>query len=266
MKSLVKDILPPAIYRHLKRLKPKHYGWLGNYPDWQSAVADSDGYDKQIILDKVSTAIEQVIAGKAAFERDSVLFETQDYNWPFISALMYVAANHEGNLHLIDFGGSLGSSYFQNRLFFSHLKSVSWNVVEQAHFVERGQEKFSNNELHFYSAIKDCLNGNKIDTLLLSSVLQYIEKPYQLLEEIFAFGFKTIIIDRMPFNTAPADRISVQKVHPAIYKASYPCHLLNVEYFKDFFLKHNYKLLTEFDAIDGKSDDWQYKGFIFERY
>lgn len=265
MKSLVKDLLPPAIFRALKRLKPMQYGWFGNYPNWQAAVADSGGYDQQNILEKVALAVQQVKEGKAAFERDSVLFDKPDYNWPFIATLMYVAAKHEGKLEILDFGGSLGSSYFQNRAFFAHLKSVSWNVVEQAHFVKTGQEKFSSEQLHFYQDIPECLRNNKIETLLLSSVLQYIEKPYDLLNEMFAFDFKTIIVDRMPFNTAPADRISVQKVHPSVYNASYPCHLLNVDIFRDFFLKHNYKLVAEFDALDGKSDDWQYKGFIFER-
>jgi putative methyltransferase (TIGR04325 family) len=265
MKKIVKDILPPALFRVLKQLKPADYGWTGNYNNWQSAVTKSDGYDNKIILKKVSEALQKVKDGEATFERDSVLFDKPEYNWPLISALLYVAANHEGKLEIIDFGGSLGSTYFQNRPFFKGLKQISWNVIEQPHFVQEGNSNFSSTQLKFYNNIEDCFQNYKIETILFSSVLQYIEKPYDLLEQLLSLHFKTVIIDRMPFNTRNTDRITVQKVHPSIYKASYPCHLLNLEYFEEFFLKHNYKQLAKFDAIDGKSDDWQYKGFIFER-
>jgi putative methyltransferase (TIGR04325 family) len=265
MTKFIKEILPPFLYQGLKKLKPAKYGWLGNYSNWSEAVAASDGYDKENILTKVESAIEAVINGNAAFERDSVLFDEPIYNWPLIAAISQIAAKHEGNLNLIDFGGSLGSTFFQNTLFLKDLKSVSWNIVEQAHFVKIGQEKFSSEQLHFYSTIEDCLKENKVDTILLSSVLQYIEEPFALLEKIFSFGFKTIIIDRMPFNTTDQNRICVQKVPPAIYDASYPCHLLSTPGFVNFFMANKYAIVAAFDALDGKSDTYHFKGFIFER-
>jgi putative methyltransferase (TIGR04325 family) len=39
----------------------------------------------------------------------------------------------------LDFGGSLGSSYFQNKKFLDALRLVEWNVVEQENFVATGE-------------------------------------------------------------------------------------------------------------------------------
>jgi len=265
MAKLIKEILPPLLFRELRRLKKDKYGWLGQYANWDEAKKDSGGYDSSLILEKVDSAVQKVVSGEAVFERDSVLFDKPEYNRPLIGALMYAAANRGGKLELIDFGGSLGSTYYQNRPFFKKLKSVRWTVIEQAHFVARGREKFSHEALRFHETIESAMAESPADVLLLSSVLQYIERPYELLEHLLGFGFGTIIVDRMPFNTRSENRICVQRVSPAIYSASYPCHLLNQEEFMLFFQNNGYCLIDEFDALDGQTKTYKFKGFIFEK-
>lgn len=265
MAKMIKEILPPVLFRSLRRLKKDKYGWLGNYASWAEAKEDSGGYDSSLILEKVESAVQKVVNGEAVFERDSVLFDKPEYNRPLIGALMYAAANRGGKLELIDFGGSLGSTYFQNRPFFKKLTSVRWTVVEQPHFVSLGHEKFSHEVLRFHETIETAMTESPVDVLLLSSVLQYIERPYELLEHVFSFGFGTIIVDRMPFNTRPENRICVQHVSPDIYSASYPCHLLNQAEFILFFQKNGYTMIDEFDALDGQTETYKFKGFIFEK-
>ena len=80
-----------------------------------------------------------VVDGRAAYERDSVLFEEVEYVWPLLASLMWVGARHLGSLNVLDFGGSLGSTYFQNRIFLATLPSVRWNIVEQPRHVEVGR-------------------------------------------------------------------------------------------------------------------------------
>lgn len=265
MSKLIKDLIPPLLLRTLKQLRKDKYGWHGHFNSWEEAQKKSDGYDSQIIIDKVVASMQKLIDGEATFERDSVLFNEPEYNWPLVAALFYIASKNKNKLEIIDFGGSLGSTYYQNKPFFNQLESVSWNIVEQAHFVKVGQEKFSTNQLHFFETVSECLSQSSISSLLISSVLQYIEKPYVLLEELLKKEFETILIDRMPFNTLAEDRICIQKVMPSIYDASYPCHFLNLQSFKAFFSKHNYSLKVEFDALDGKTSEYKFKGFIFER-
>ena len=58
---------------------------------------------------------------RGVYERDSVLFDTIRYSWPLLSDLLRAASEDQNHLSVLDFGGSLGSSYYQNRVFLSHL-------------------------------------------------------------------------------------------------------------------------------------------------
>lgn len=266
MKKLIKQIVPPVVHQAIKSVIPKQFGWFGDYKSWHDAEKDASGYDSEIILRKVESATKKVILGEAAFERDSVTFAEHDYNWPFLAHLFYIAARNNGHLRVLDFGGSLGSSYYQNRNFLSELPQMEWSVIEQEHFVKSGQKHFSNDHLKFYHTVDSCIAERaRIDVLLFSSVLQYIKKPYQLLDGILNHGFEFVLIDRMPFNTQKKNRICVQKVPKAIYPASYPCHLLNDEEFIAYFQQKGYRVVADYDALDGKSESYHFKGILFEK-
>lgn len=262
---MLKEVLPPILFRALRGLKPKRYGWIGHYASWQEAVSQSEGYDKRLIVDKVKSSLIKVVNDEAVFERDSVLFYKEDFNHQLLSAILYAYSKHNSPFHLIDFGGSLGSSFFQNQKFLKHIKGLTWNIIEQNHFVEIGKKEFESEALKFYYEIEDCLKDKKAGCLLLSSVLQYLEYPFEFLSSVFKFNFETIIIDRMPFNIKEENRIAVQKVHPEICDASYPCHLLDKKQFVSFFESNGYELHSSFDAIDGEGSDYTYKGYIFEK-
>jgi putative methyltransferase (TIGR04325 family) len=241
------------------------WGWKGNYATWAEAQQQASGYDDNIILNKVKNALLKVQSGEAIYERDSVLFDKVEYSWPLLAALMWIAAREQGKLKLIDFGGSLGSSYFQNRQFLAGLEDVKWNIVEQEKFVACGKQYFENNQLKFYHTMEACLAENSnVHTLISSSTIQYIERTSDLLDQIIQQRFRYIIFDLIPTWDKP-DRITVQTVPPDIYEASYPCRILNEETFLKKF-EASYTLLSTFDTdhiiyIDG--EPLPYKGYIF---
>jgi putative methyltransferase (TIGR04325 family) len=252
--------MPPFLLRVLTGL---FYGWHGSYSSWAEAKKKGTGYDSTSILEIVKKSSLKVKNGLAAYERDSVLFDNIEYSFPLLSGLMWIAAQKKGTLNILDFGGSLGSSYFQNKLFLDSLSSFSWNIVEQPDFVKTGMENFSDKNLHFFYTIEDCLKSVDIDVIILSSVLQYIDNPYDLLEHIKSTGIRFMIIDRTPFiNTT--DRITLQKVNPKIYKATYPCWFFNKEKFVSF-ISNGYNIILEFEAIDKANLISEFKGFILQR-
>jgi putative methyltransferase (TIGR04325 family) len=222
LKALIKELIPPLI---LKKVSNLFYGWSGNYTTWQDAQKKCTGYDSKNIIETVKTALLKVKNGEAIFERDSVIFDKVHYSYPLLSSLSLVALD-KGSLNVLDFGGSLGSSYYQNRKLFSNLNQFSWSIVEQEHFVTEGKKTFSDDKLNFYYTIEECLKERKIDVLLLSSVLQYIEKPYELIDSLLTHNFEYIIVDRTPMLNEGADRITIQTVPKNIYQAKYPCWLL----------------------------------------
>ena len=113
-RSAVRDWIPPIVLRVASRLR-KSQGFFGDYPTWGEAMRASSGYDAAHILEKVKGALLKVKRGQAIYERDSVLFDRIEYSWPLLTGLLWVASLNENRLSVLDFGGSLGSSYFQNR-------------------------------------------------------------------------------------------------------------------------------------------------------
>lgn len=264
MKPEIIQAIPDWIFVALKK-----WGWKGFFDSWKAALLQSGGYDADNILQRVRTASLRVKKGEALFERDSVLFNESEYCWELLAVLMWIAAQHNGSLNIIDFGGSLGSTYHQYKYFFASLRSVLWNIVEQPNFVRDGRRLFENESLKFYSSIDECVQlvGNNLDIggVLLSGVLQYLEHPYSLLKDIVKRKLQYIIVDRTGFTLKNADdRLTVQTVHPKIYKASYPCWFFNEKKFLRFFLDRGYVLHYDFKSLDIANVPSVYKGFVFE--
>jgi putative methyltransferase (TIGR04325 family) len=259
-KNTIKDLLPPALLRLLTGL---FYGWHGNYSSWNEALKKCEGYGSDNILEKVKESALKVKNGQAVYERDSLLFDHIEYSFPLLSGLLYIAGQNNNKLNILDFGGSLGSSYFQNRYFLDGLSEVKWCVVEQKELVKTGNGMFEDNRLHFFNTVEDCMEKYDIKVVLFSSVLQYLENPFAMLDKILPKKPEYIIVDRTPFIDSD-DRLTVQKVKPKIYKGSYPCWFFNEEKFISYFTSDYIKVL-EFDALDRANIKSRFKGFLFRR-
>jgi putative methyltransferase (TIGR04325 family) len=259
--------VPPGILDVYRRILGR-YGPFRVCATWEEAREASTGYDSDLILEKVRGSLLKVKRGEAAYERDSVLFYKVQYSWPLLAGLLWVASQKGNRLNLVDFGGSLGSTYFQNRKFLSHLKELRWSIVEQKKFVECGKRDFEDEQVKFYDDLEECFRKQQPDSILLSSVIQYLEEPYALLEKVRSLGFEFILFDRTPFLEKGEDRVTVQRVPSAIYEASYPAWFFGREKFLNVFSK-GYELVAEFEALAGtmgmgkiRSID---KGFIFRK-
>ena len=263
LRQIIKKITPP-IFLDIFRRRISKYGFFGNFLTWKDTVNASTGYNTNEIIKKVKHSLLKVKSGEAIYERDSVLFDKIHYSWPLLTCLLWIASQKGNRLNLIDFGGSLGSSYFQNRKFLVHLKELKWNIIEQEKMVECGKKYFENEYLKFYFSLDDCIKEQNPDAILLSSVIQYIEKPYGLLKKIINYGLEFIIIDRTAFVKGDKDRLTVQKVSPKIYKASYPAWFFSETKFLKSF-EGRYELIEEFNALDRANISSTYKGYIFRR-
>src|ERR1035437_2564297 len=145
-KKIVKSIFSDKL---ISRITGISYGWRGNYSSWNIAKAKCRGYDEKIILDKVFINASKVKNGEVPYERDGVTFEKIEYSFPVLAGLLWMAGQNKNKLNVLDFGGSLGTSYYQNLFFLNSLSEVNWCIVEQQHFVKTGTESFADNRLHF---------------------------------------------------------------------------------------------------------------------
>jgi putative methyltransferase (TIGR04325 family) len=269
-KVLVRDWLPPAVVRWVRQVRQVRDGDIrfeGEFATWEEASMLCKGYDAEDILAKVLAATLKVKRGEATFERDSVLFDEIEYAWPVLAGLLWAAARNGGTLNVLDFGGALGSSYFQNLNILQTLPDVQWNVVEQEHYVDAGRAYIQDEVLRFYKSIEECLAENKPNVILLSSVLQYLSDPKNILFSALDIGADVVIIDRTIINHTLSDKVYVQHVPVAIYNASYPCRSLS-EPALLATVGENYRLQADFQSLNFnalKFIESEFKGYIFER-
>jgi putative methyltransferase (TIGR04325 family) len=277
MKALLKKFIPPvlvSVYHRLKSLiVPQKAAMVkqvfeGNYATWDDALKETSGYDADNILEKVKDATLKVIKGEAAFERDSVLFYKNEYNWALLAVLLRIATVNNNSLKVLDFGGALGSIYFQNRDFLSGLNKLEWDVVEQEKFVNCGKTFIENGELKFYKSIADVFSIKRPDVILLANVIQYLPNPNSFIEEIISHECDYIVLDSTAFIEDEEARLTIQSVPETIYKASYPAWFFNQTAFLNNF-EHAYDLLFDFESevtrpmlVDNKKVFW--KGLVFK--
>ena len=255
----------------------KYLYYFGSFNSWaeasESANKYGNAYESENIIRRVAESTQMVRAGEAVYEQDGQVFYEERYIYELLTALYYIA-NRLPEVSILDFGGALGSTYFRYRKVLPK-QVVSWNVVEQKHYVDLGMKSIP--EIKFYYTVNDCVNdGKNINVALLLSVLPYLENPYAIIDEILQYHVKYIVIDETVFSTNDIEeKIVLQHVPEKIYKAVYPSHILNEKKLVDYFSKNGYKKIFGWDYPGGTVPTKTLfgfdresnidRGFLFER-
>lgn len=271
VRRLAERFVPPFAYRAaavaLHRIRHDATVFSGDYGNWAEVAGIASGYDTTEILEKTRAAMRVARSDPDAFERDSVILPQPEYSFPALAGILWIASQQADGLDIVDFGGSLGSSFFQFRRFLTKVQPLRWAVVEQPHYVQCGQEEFADDTLSFHHQIDDALKLLRRDLLFVSSVLQYLPDPHSFIANLARYNFEHILIDRTAFHEGHEDRLTLQQNPTAIYRASYPAwffeearFLANIPPF--------YRLVYSFDGRDqvhlagGRP---YYRGFLFKR-
>ena len=273
------DYIPPIVTRLFQRLKLSKDSlyYFGDFEDWKSAELLASKYGKSYaeegILARVAKSSEIVRRGEALYEQDGVLYYEERYIYELLSALYYILLK-EPKMILCDFGGALGSTYYRYREKLP-IDRLKWNIVEQKHFVDYGNNNIP--EFEFYYSIETCHEENPhMNTVLMLSVLAYLENPYEMLDRILMLeNIKYLVIDETVFNihVEEKEHIVLQHVPPSIYSATYPSHIFNQSKFKIYIERKGFKKVFEWVYPGGSIPIKERfgikstinKGFLFER-
>jgi putative methyltransferase (TIGR04325 family) len=261
MKYFLIQKIPPQLYVWLRG-----QGWCGNYKTWAKAVSLTTGYDKENILEKVRIFHKNLKNSRLGNIGEDDFRYAGQYAWEVCAILLWIANQNKACLNVLDFGGSLGTLYYQHKPFFDALK-VRWNVVEQPHYVNVGKAEFEDESLKFFFSAENCIQEMKtlVQCVLFGSVLQYLEKPYEILADVFKYKIQYIFITRTGFLPNSLDRITIQKVPKNYYDASYPCWIFEEQKFINFFAQHGYKPIFEYKEKYQINIPSTYKGILFRR-
>lgn len=249
-------------WRLLSGDKGTEVRWQGDYNSWEEALAacGNEGYAEDNILERTLQSTLKVKNGEAVFERDSVLFDRIEYSFPLLACLLKIAAAQDNTLSVVDYGGALGSHYFQNRTFLQPVTIRQWVVVEQEKHVKAGNRFISEGPLRFEQRLEDISGAN---VLLSSCMLPYVERPYEYACKFADSGIEYILLDRIPISAENRDRLTVEIVPPQIYAARYPSWFLCESKLLAVF-QEKYELVVDFvSPIDHANIPSVYKGFLF---
>ena len=271
VKGMIKLVTPPVLLNFLlKHMLPNtknhEIKFKYGFKDWESA-SNQIGmtYAHQTILERVRDSALKVKSGEYPYERDGFLFNELIPNWQLLSLFYYYLTNsQERSLRVLDFGGGLGTTYYQfkNSFNLQNVK-VKWCVVEQPNFVKAGISDFASDELFFENDVESCeLEGQFI--ALLIGVLQYLESPSEYLESIIDSKPEYIFIDATPFSNLDISSISIQIVPKSIYEAGYVAHVFSWNELLPHFQGH-YTVLHTWTCADQPDLRNTYRGAIFKR-
>lgn len=265
LSGFLKPLVPPLVLDLVNGFRNRTF--IGPFQDWESARSASR-CDYSRLLEDVKQSLLKVVQGEAACVVDSVSLSEAQYNWPLLAMLLKAANDNAGSLRVLDFGGSLGTVYFQNRKLLRGLNRLSWCVLEQPSFVEAGRELFQNEELSFHRS-DECAGVEAADLILVSGVLQYLEDPFSVLKELFHKSARYVVVDRTPFIlSAKRDLLTVQKLPKHMHEAGFPHWFFSKRNFLEFCTAQGYDLIAEFEGykcLPANVKDSAYCGFVFER-
>ena len=163
-------------------------------------------------------------------------------------------------IKILDYGGSMGSLYFQYR---SKIKNnFIWSIIEQKKYVDEGLKNFKEDKLNFFYNIKDYKNLHNVDIVLISSSLQYIENYQEIILKLIDLKPTYILFLRTPYSKKKNDEIYIQKPLKHIYKSTYPSWIFSYDNFLNIMQK-NY-LLEKKELSEPKFYSLEYLNLYFK--
>jgi len=242
--------------------------FFGDYSDWDEASRQCAAYGTDQILERVLSATLKVRKGEAIERKDGVFFGRVPYNCALISTLLSAAIHSQNLLSVLDFGGSLGISYFHSRDYLRDVLEIAWSIVEVPNFVAAGRKHLQSDELRFYETIEDCVRCRTPNIILLMGVLQCLAYPWDTLKNLLQIGVPYVFIDRTGMIDSDRDRLMIQYVPERIYRADQPVWFLSETKLLSSLKDAGYICLYDFLSgyqytLPGAKVSW--KGFIYRK-
>jgi putative methyltransferase (TIGR04325 family) len=240
----------------------------GDYKDFAEA-SGACIYGTGNMPERVLSGALKVLRGEAVAHKNGVLFDKIPYNFQLISTLLSAAICSDNRLYVLDFGGSLGTSYFHSRDFLQDVSEVEWSIVELPHFVASGIKYLQSKQLFFHESIEDCLRHHqRPNVVIISGVLSYLPEPWTILRHLLQIGPEYVFIDRTGLIDTPHDRLTLQHIPERIYLADHPAWFLSERRLLSYLSDAGYVSLCDFSTIDKytlEGSNIFFKGFIFRK-
>lgn len=217
-KGVVRDLLPPALHRGLRRLAglprlPKYAeGYVGTYPSFEAAEKAAVAYFVPERSGNPAGVLRQIISAPPIQRFDERFLQVH-------SAMAIVAAaENKTKLSVLDVGGGIGAYAKAIKQLMPNI-SFDWTVLE----LEEIASPCSTVAGAPCSFVSEPPDGG-FDIVLISGTLQYL--PPKALRPLAAKA-RWLILNRLPVIDGDADKTTLQIIPKHLGGGAYPCWLFS---------------------------------------
>jgi putative methyltransferase (TIGR04325 family) len=213
----ITKLLPEPIRIGLRGLLAPVIGFLVA-KSWGDAVARSNGYQSN------KTITSLIISDPIAFTNTSNPCFIGNRLQQIASAFLEgVASSNKNTIRVIDVGGGLGQYFFLLEKLAPSIQ-FEWVILETTALCELAKSVApTKKNIGWISSLAD--TQGTFDIALLSSVIQYVESPFHLLDDLMKVA-KFLILNRLPLTSSRNQKICIQRPGFFESKGSYPVNIL----------------------------------------
>ena len=215
-------ILPPRVKTLIRSFLSFVVGFT-KVDSWETAERKSVGYESTDVLTPLMQGTTET--------RDNLIKSrsaTTRYQQVATAILFGLSEDmlHGGKpLRILDFGGGSGDYFYQLQKFVPNI-DFDWTVVETPALAQAMQDKYGGypEQIRWVHSLE--MTDDKYDFVLCSGVLQYVEKPFEILEALVKKS-ELVIINRIPLTTSSDNFVALQRVLTKKKRGSYPAHFFS---------------------------------------
>ncbi|MEI8024673.1 MAG: methyltransferase, TIGR04325 family [Actinomycetota bacterium] len=194
--------------------------------NWESAVSESSGYQSPQTISTIEGS--DPVVDKRTADQNFLGNRYLQVASAILSGLNPEELKSKNTIRVLDIGGGLGEYFFLLRDNLPNLK-FEWLILETPALCELAKSKHADTSgISWTNTLND--SSQTFDIVLLSSVIQYVEKPFVLIEMAMQKA-PLLIFNRLPFSAKPHNLVCIQR--PGLFesKGSYPVHILSEQLF-----------------------------------
>jgi len=207
----VNDFVPPIVARIYGRARGARTTAQKRYGSYSDAMRDcGKGYGEDEIARVV---LEKTIVYKRELDAPGPLqvSATDAYGLLSVAHLLARAEVGRREFAVLDLGGACGAHYFTFKKFFGDQIRLKWVVVETEVMCHAAQ-RLQTDDLTFVPDLTEALRGLATPDLLhVSGVLQFVERPYEMLDSLVKSGARYLLLSRLALTAKPEDLVTVHR-------------------------------------------------------
>lgn len=237
--KVIKYFCPPIFVHFLTKIKRalfplpyKHWkGFFGRYNSFDEMPANKSVWTSQAWLTSRSKRLKSIIATNALN-----LFTPDHISNSFAITLLTLnmALKRSERLSVLDFAGGAGEVYQAVKKGLIDKNAVEWHVVDNKELASIGKRYIDDGDrLYFHENLPD--KTHEYDLVHISTSLQYIEEPYEILKKLLNYKPQFLLLARL--DAGEHENLKcVQYVHGT----PTPCQHLNVRELVSFLESEGY--------------------------